>query len=96
MERLCGLEVRVRGYKSRVLGFDYQRYHIFCEAVGLERGLLSLVTIIEGLLQWKSSGSGLENRNYRSWGPVVLTNWHASTRKSWHSVLRPAAVGQSV
>jgi hypothetical protein len=30
--------------------------------VGLERGPLSLVRIIEELLEWKSSGSGLENR----------------------------------
>jgi hypothetical protein len=30
--------------------------------VGLERGPLSLVRIIEELLGWKSSGSGLENR----------------------------------
>jgi hypothetical protein len=31
--------------------------------VGLERGPLSLVRITEELLDWKSSGSGLENRN---------------------------------
>jgi hypothetical protein len=30
--------------------------------VGLERGPLSLVRIIEELPEWKSSGSGLENR----------------------------------
>jgi hypothetical protein len=29
--------------------------------VGLERGPLSLVRIIEELLEWKSSGSGLES-----------------------------------
>jgi hypothetical protein len=29
--------------------------------MGLERGPLSLVRIIEELLEWKSSGSGLEN-----------------------------------
>jgi hypothetical protein len=32
--------------------------------VGLERGPLSLVSTIEGLLGRKSSGSGLENREY--------------------------------
>jgi hypothetical protein len=32
--------------------------------VGLERGPLSLVSIIEELLERKSSGSGLENREY--------------------------------
>jgi hypothetical protein len=31
--------------------------------VGLGRGPLSLVRIIEELLEWKSSGSDLENRN---------------------------------
>jgi hypothetical protein len=30
--------------------------------MGLEWGPLSLVRIIEELLEWKSSGSGLENR----------------------------------
>jgi hypothetical protein len=30
--------------------------------VGLERGPLSLVRIIEKLLEWKNSGSGQENR----------------------------------
>jgi hypothetical protein len=30
--------------------------------VGLERGPLSLVRIIEELLEWKSSGSGQESR----------------------------------
>jgi hypothetical protein len=32
--------------------------------VGLERGPLSLVRITEELLEWKSSGSCLENREY--------------------------------
>jgi hypothetical protein len=31
--------------------------------VGLKRGPLSLMRIIEELLEWKSSGCGLENRN---------------------------------
>jgi hypothetical protein len=31
--------------------------------VGLERGPLSLVRIIEELIEWKSSCSGLENRD---------------------------------
>jgi hypothetical protein len=38
------------------------RYQIFWEVVGLERGPLSLVRIIEELLEWTSSGSGQENR----------------------------------
>jgi hypothetical protein len=61
-DRLCGLVFRVPGYKSRGPGFDSWRYQIFWDVVGLERGPLSLVRIIEELLEWKSSGSGLENR----------------------------------
>jgi hypothetical protein len=45
-------------------GFDYRRYHIFREVVGLERGPLSLESTSEELLGRKSSGSGLENRDY--------------------------------
>jgi hypothetical protein len=56
---LCDLVVRVPGYRSRGPGFDSRRYRISWEAVGLERGPLS----IEELLEWKSSGSGLENRD---------------------------------
>jgi hypothetical protein len=39
--------------------------------VGLERGPLGLVRTTEELLGRKSSGSGLENREYFS-----LTTWH--------------------
>jgi hypothetical protein len=52
-DRLCGLVVRVSGYRSRGPGFDSQRFHIFWEAVGLERGPLSLVRTIEKLLEGK-------------------------------------------
>jgi hypothetical protein len=44
-------------------GFDSRPYQIFCEVDGLEQGPLSLVRAIEELLEWKSSGSGLENRD---------------------------------
>jgi hypothetical protein len=42
--------------------------------VGLEWGSLSLVSTIEELLGRKSSGSGLENREYGRWDP-----WPSST-----------------
>jgi hypothetical protein len=45
----CGLVVRVPGYSSRGPGFDSWRYQIFGEVVGLKRGPLSLVRIIEEL-----------------------------------------------
>jgi hypothetical protein len=44
--------------------FDSQRYQIFWEVVGLERGPLSLVSTIEELLERESSGSGLEICEY--------------------------------
>jgi len=42
-DRLCGLVVRVSGYRYRGSGFDPRRYQIFWVVVGLERGQLSLV-----------------------------------------------------
>jgi hypothetical protein len=64
-------------------GFDSRRYHIFWEVVGLERGPLSLLSTIEGLLGRKSSGSGLEIEN------TAVQIRHAddvppSIPKSWH------------
>jgi len=55
-DRLCGLVVRVSGYRYRGPGFDPWRYQIFWIVVGLERGPLSLVSLvrsIEELLEWK-------------------------------------------
>jgi hypothetical protein len=60
-DRLCGLVVTVYGYRSSGSGFDSQRYQISLKVVGLERGPLSLVRLIEELFQGHS-GSGLENR----------------------------------
>jgi hypothetical protein len=57
-DRLCGLVVRIPGYRSRDPGFDSRRYQIFAEVVGLGRGPLSLMRITEELSEWKSSGSG--------------------------------------
>ena len=54
--RLCGLVVRVSGYRYRGPGFDPRRYQIFWVVVSLERGplrLVSLVRSIEELLEWK-------------------------------------------
>jgi hypothetical protein len=49
---------------------------IFWEVVGLERGPLSLVNTIEELFEIKSSGSGLENRDY---GRRDSSRWQRST-----------------
>jgi hypothetical protein len=60
--RLCGLVARVPGYRSRGPGFYVRGNQIFWEIVGVERGSLSLVRIIEELFPGNSC-SGLENRD---------------------------------
>jgi hypothetical protein len=69
-DRLCGLVVRVPGYRSRDPVFDSRCYQIFWELVGLERGPLSLVSTTEELLERNSSGSGLESREYGRRNPA--------------------------
>jgi hypothetical protein len=56
--RLCGLVVRVPGYRFRSPGLDSRRYQIFWEVLGQQRGKLSLISITEKLLELKSSGYG--------------------------------------
>jgi hypothetical protein len=68
-DRLCGLVLWVPDYRSRGPGSIPGATQIFWEVVGLERGPLSLVSTIEELLRRKSSGSGLENRDYDSRDP---------------------------
>jgi hypothetical protein len=55
--KCCGLFVRVPEYRSRHPGFDSRGYQILWEVVGLELGQLSLVSVTEQLLEWKSSSS---------------------------------------
>jgi hypothetical protein len=57
-------------------GFDSWRYQIFWEVAGLERGPLSLLSTIEELLERKSSGSGLESREYGRRDP---SHWQNGT-----------------
>jgi hypothetical protein len=49
--RLCDLVVRLPDCYPRGPGFDSRRYQIFCVAVDLEPGPLSLVSINEELLE---------------------------------------------
>jgi hypothetical protein len=48
--------------------------------VGLEQGPFGLVSTTEKLLERKSSGSGLENRDYGCRGSVALTTRHLSAK----------------
>jgi hypothetical protein len=64
LDRPCGLVVRVLDYISRGLGSIPGTTRIKKKVVGLERGPLSLVSTTEELFERKSSGSGLENREY--------------------------------
>jgi hypothetical protein len=64
VDRLCGLVVRVPGYRSGGPGSIPGATRFFWEVVGLERGPLSFVSTTEEPLGRKSSGSGLENRKY--------------------------------
>jgi hypothetical protein len=57
-DRLCGLVVRVPGYRSKDPG------SIFLKVMSLKSGPLSLVSTIEEVVGRKSSGSGLESRKY--------------------------------
>jgi hypothetical protein len=56
--------------------YDSRRYQIFWEAVGLERGPLSLESTIEELLGRNSSGSGVESREY---GCRDMSRWPRGT-----------------
>jgi hypothetical protein len=93
-DRPCGLVVRVPGYRSRGPGFDFRRYQIFWEVVGLEWGPHSLVSTIEELLGRNSSGSGLENREY---GHIDPLRWPCDALYSHKlAVISPISGGRAV
>jgi hypothetical protein len=81
-DRLCGLMVRVPSYRSRNQRFDSRRYHFFGEAVGLERGPLSLVSISEELFEWKISGSGSRKPRLTAVGIRCTNHAIPSVRKN--------------
>jgi hypothetical protein len=65
-------------------GFYSRRYQIFWEVVGLGRGPLSLMNTTEELLGRKSSGFGLETRDYGRRGSAAMTKRHPSIHKRWY------------
>jgi hypothetical protein len=52
-DRLCGLIIRVLGYRSGGPGLDSRHYQNKKKVLGLERGPLSLVSTTEELLDRK-------------------------------------------
>jgi hypothetical protein len=81
------LQIRRPGFDSR----HYQKKKV----VGLERGSLSFVSTIEELLERKTSGSCLENRDYGRRGSATLTTRHPTIRKKL-ALISPTRGGGSV
>jgi hypothetical protein len=61
--RLCGPVVRVPGYRSTGPWFDSRVLPDFLRTSGSGTGYTQPPEDNEELLEWKSSGSGLENRD---------------------------------
>jgi hypothetical protein len=92
--RLCGEVVRVPGYRFRGPGSNWRRYQIIWEVVGLDRDPSSLVSTIEKLHGRKSSGSGLEIREY---GRGDSSRWpHGSFHPQKLALTSPTNGGRSV
>jgi hypothetical protein len=73
---------------------DSRRYQIFWEVLDLERGPLSLVSTIEELLGRKSSGSGLDIREYGRRDP---SRWqHDILYPQMLALVSPTSGGHSV
>jgi hypothetical protein len=90
----CGLVVRVTGYRFRGPRFNSRRSQICWEVMGLERGPLSLLSTIEELLGIKSSGSGLENREYGHRDPSRLPRGTLCPQKL--ALTSPTSCGRSI
>jgi hypothetical protein len=91
-DHICCLVVRVPAYKSR--GLDSRHYQISWEVVGLEQGPLGLVSTIEKLLERKSSGSSLENREYGRRDPSCWP--HGTLYPQKLALASPTSGGRSV
>jgi hypothetical protein len=88
IDRLCGLVVRVSGYRYRDPGFDSLHFQIFWEALCLERGPLSLVRTTEELLEgkvaalvYKTEINDRENPSRWLRDTSILKSWHYFAKK---------------
>jgi hypothetical protein len=92
-DRLCGLVVRVSGYRSRGPGLipGTTRKKVVC----LERGPLGLVSTTEELLDRKVTAP-VEKTETTAVGIRHADHVAPSIRKSWQSLRRQAAVARSV
>jgi hypothetical protein len=74
--------------------FDTRLYQILWEVVCLRRGLLSLASTIEELLEWKSRCSGLEKWDYgRRDPPCWLRDTSLSTKVDTNSADKRRSLG---
>jgi len=73
LDRLCGLVVRVSGYRYRGPGFDPRRYQIFWVVVGLERVHSASWGQLRSYLNEKSSGSRSRKRRLTAVGTPLST-----------------------
>jgi hypothetical protein len=83
MDRLCGLLVRVSGYRSRRPG-SIPCDTRFSEKWWVWNGVHSASWVqLRSYLGEKSSGYDLENRDYDLRESATLTTRHPSIRRSW-------------
>jgi hypothetical protein len=100
LDRLCGLVVRVLGYRSGGQGsipgtsrfFEKKRKKT---VVGLGRGALSLVGTTEGLHD-RGAADPVSKTENTAGGIRHADHVAPSIRTSWQSLCRQAAVGRSV
>jgi hypothetical protein len=81
-DRLCGLVVRVPGYRSRDPGFESPTLLDFLRSSGSGSG--STQPSEDELLEWKSSGSGSIKPILTAVGIRCADHATPSIRKSWH------------